>query len=111
MLKDASKCIQECNSQIRNIVEFLGESDYPKLKEARVKVFGYSDQELQEIRKAQQEKAERERAELSRRKAELRAVYNQVECELLANFKDLRVFDSGGIDYLHTETGRPRSGY
>lgn len=63
------------------------------------------------MRQAQLDQAERERAELSRRKAELRAVYSQVECELLANFKDLRVFDSGGIDYLHTETGRPRSGY
>lgn len=46
VLKDASKCIDQCNSQIQNIVDFLGESDYPKLKEARVKVFGYSQLEL-----------------------------------------------------------------
>ena len=51
---------------------------------------------------------EKERADFSLRRAEIRAKYWQQEVEKLENFRDISVFDNGGVDYIHAgEIGAP----
>lgn len=71
----------------------------------RIKIFGNTPEEDLAIRNVHQSIIDKEKAEFSLRRAEIRTRYWQEEVERLEGFREIRVFDSGGIDYLHTEDG------
>ena len=74
----------------------------------RVKLFGYTDEEKEDIAYVQQRRVDEEKADLSKRRAEIRSIKWQEEIERLENFKDLRIFEAGGVDYIHPpERERP----
>ena len=73
----------------------------------RVKLAGYTEKEKEEFQNHQQRRIDDEKADLSRRRAEIRSLKWQQEIERLENFKDLRIFEAGGVDYIHPESERP----
>lgn len=63
---------------------------------------GYTADEMQAFRDAQQLLHNQVKAELDIKRAEIEAYYWQALVERLENYQEIRVFDAGGIDYLHT---------
>jgi hypothetical protein len=100
-LETAQRVVQECKQQILDLVSFLGEDQYPKMHDLRVKMVGYTEQEKEDFESLKARKIEDERADFSRRRAEIRAYKWQDEVERLEAFKDLSIFESGGVDYIH----------
>jgi hypothetical protein len=56
---------------------------------------------MQTFRDVQQQLHNQVKAELDIKRAEFEAYYWRALVERLENYQEIRIFDAGGIDYLH----------
>ena len=101
-IDNASHCVQECQQEILKIADYMSDQSSLALQQARVRLRGYTDEELQVYKNVQQLLHDEVKAELDLKRAEIEAYYWRVLVERLENFKEIRIFDAGGVDYLHT---------